>query len=628
VNANLEGGDDLGRLAAEPGVAPGAGRLAPGQSLAGGRFQIVGLIARSVFGEVYRATDRSSGQPIALRVIHAELARDREAEARLRQVVTALERLEHKNVSRLLEAGQEDGLLWVTTEYVDGQTLRALLSRKRSAGAAAFSLKGAYNVIAHVCNGMTYAHQATHHGALSASNVLVNSAGRVKITEFGLSRAFPGFARQALSEPADLAAVAPEMATAPQAAGPRADVYSIGAILYELVTGREPSATLVRPSQAVPGLPAEIDQLLTRCLAPNPNDRFPDVVQVKSALAHLVEMGGQRAQTLPPRGAPPGPTPHASGAKPRASGSMPSALPPGPAPLPGPAKPPAGPASPARPGASRSGISVADESDEKWLIQKEKLDFGPFSFAQVKEQIVTDQILPGHIIIDNDSAERCPVEEHPLLHDLVVAAEQRRDDLRRAHAEVKLVKHDKRKGAALYLFIALGIGALGVGAYVIVKATRKAKHEAQAGDIKELDSAQLANFTLAMAQPAPRKAGGSRSGGNKRPSGTAGAPSGGFDDALDLGDASDGEDSERLDNSQINPVLQRWGSKLGACLPSSRSRRASIEFIIGGNGKVNAVRVNGQTSGDLAACVRGVMSKMQFPTFNGPRTRAQFDMSL
>ena len=113
----------------------------------------------------------------------------------------------------------------------------------------------------------------------------------------------------------------------------------------------------------------------------------------------------------------------------------------------------------------------------------------------------------------------------------------------------------------------------------------------------------------------------------KRGKGGSGGVAGGWDDSLNM-DMSEGGGSERLDDSQINPVIQRHGGRLGGCLSRTGSRYADIDFIIAGSGKVKYVRVNGKTGGPLAKCVRGAMMRMKFPSFNGPRTKANFNMSL
>jgi hypothetical protein len=122
------------------------------------------------------------------------------------------------------------------------------------------------------------------------------------------------------------------------------------------------------------------------------------------------------------------------------------------------------------------------------------------------------------------------------------------------------------------------------------------------------------------------KAEAKKSGKRKR---SSGGSSGGSDDtlALDLGDDSLG--SERLDESVINGVIQGYGGKLGSCLARNGGGLARIEFNIKGpTGRVMSVKVNGQQSGGLYSCVNRVMRSMKFPTVDGPRTRAEFEMEL
>jgi serine/threonine protein kinase len=587
--------------------AQGEGRLTQGTVL-GGRYQIVGLLGHGAFGEVYRANDRQSGHPVAVRLVMPELLQGKQTLQRLKQELAIAGKLEHKNIAQTLDLKSEGDAVYIVSEHVDGSTVRDLIGKKQQAGSQGFTIKGAYNVVAHICNALAYAHQTTFHGALQVTNVIVNKAGRVKLTEFGLARALPTFARlRAARDAGDIAAMAPELGTAPETADGRADVYSVGAILFELLHGRPPSDRYVSEAGGAP----ELSRLIARCLSPNPRDRPKDASTLKAALHAIVERGATPVPVEEPRA-------------PAARASIRPATPPHlSAPTPAVLAASSAPAMPrGRP--SASGAIAVDENEEKWLINKGKLDFGPFSLTQVKEQILRDEILPEHIIIDNENGRREKVEENPLLHDLVMSATQRRDEKRRAHAEHHVVKAEKRKGFALYAMIGLGIVAIGLGGYYGVKKLRAADKK-KVQDVQALESAEL-QVTIAFKPQPPRKAGG-RKGGGSRPAGTKG----GYDDSLDLGDASEDEDdsSERLDNATLNGIIGRHGNALGRCLSSSGERSASIEFIVAGaSGKVTGVRVNGKTDGALANCIRSKMASMQFPTFNGPRTKGTFDMSI
>jgi hypothetical protein len=209
-----------------------------------------------------------------------------------------------------------------------------------------------------------------------------------------------------------------------------------------------------------------------------------------------------------------------------------------------------------------------------------------------------------------------------------MGAAQRRDDARRAHAEHVVVKQDKHKGLALFGFIGLGVVVVVLGGFFIVKAVKGAGKKDNREEIASLESGKIAAEIKLVEMPKRPPRDPSRPHVPRAPRAPGAGGGGGFDDALDLGDAEDGSESETLSNSQINPVLQRYGGKLGGCLARSGERHGSIEFIVKGSGKVSAVRVNGSESSGLAGCVRGVMSGMQFPSFNGPRTKASFDMSI
>ena len=285
---------------------------------------------------------------------------------------------------------------------------------------------------------------------------------------------------------------------------------------------------------------------------------------------------------------------------------------------------------PGTPSSSMSAV-LAERDVEKWLISKGKLDYGPFNLGHIAQQIAANQILPGHVIIDKDTGDRRPVEKHPLLAEMVDAAQHKRDELRRAHAEVQHASQEKRRGTALYAFIGIGVLALGGGAFILVQKLSAAKNEDR-GALESLEAgsleAKISFPSKAERQKRARRSAAARKSKSGTPAGPGGV-SGGWDDSLNLDLSGDEEDggSDRLTDDQVNPVIQRQGGSLGRCLTSTGTHNANIEFIVKPTGGVSHVRVNGQTGSQVANCIRGVMTKTQFPSFNGARSKHYFDMA-
>jgi serine/threonine protein kinase len=586
------------------------GRLSTDARLGGGRYTVGRLVRRGPLTETYEAVDATTQSPVNLHLLDARLGQDAEVMAAVAEDVRAARGVSHASLAGVIELAIEGQHAYLVTELADGHSLRELLARKRETAATGFGVKGAVNIAMHLASALTAAHEAVAHGGVSLDSVVVSRSGRVKLVDLGLAAAMPLAARLGMTGPA----CAPEVVAGarPSAA---ADTFSVGAVLYELLVGKPPVKGCVRPSEAIPGLPAAVDQLIATCMAQNPAQRPKKVMDVRDALtAALAERvsGAQPAQAAPAQAAPVQPSP-AQAAAPSLAESLAATIS-----SPSPAR-----TSAPMPAPSAQLTAALSETDERWLISKGKLDYGPFTLAQVVEQIQGNQILPGNILVDKDTGDRRKVEDHPLLSELVDAARLRRDEARRTEAEVVHAKQEKRRGAALYGFIALAVVGLGGGAYLLWSTLASHKDDGNSGAIAGLESGKV-EATLSFPSKEERKkrrAAGRHSGGGK-----AGGVAGGWDDTVNLDMDEDGGD-ERLDDSQVNPVLQRSGGALGHCLTSTGSHKANIEFIVKGTGKVSQVRVNGETKSGLANCVRGVMKSMQFPTFDGQRSKHYFDMA-
>jgi hypothetical protein len=613
-----------------PDAPPSQRRLADGTVL-NDRYHIEALSGRSPYGELYRARDASDGKMVTILAMHQPLVADAAVRARLEKEVKVAVQLEHKNIATTYglfgATVGSDSIAYLASEFIDGQTLREMIDKKRGLGRA-FSIKGGYNVIAHLCNALVHAHGATIHGGLSAESVMVNNAGRVKVTDFGLARALRGLDHfQAQVGAGSLASLPPEMATGPDKADGRADLYSVGTILFELLTGRPPSDTFERPSAVSPGLPAAVDEVVERCLRPLPEQRYPNPQSLKEALhgALATELAGPNAATEPaaakpgaPRGAAPPPAP-ATPAPPKPPAASPKAAAP-------PAAPPAKAASKGGPRLPSAGaMSAMDDNTERWLISKDKLDFGPFAMREVVSQIESGKISGEAWITDTETGDRKRVQDHPQLRQLVMEATAKFAE--KARQDMDDADRRKARGRVVTLVAAMFVIVVGVlgGGFLY----GRSHHWFEQKIVKEVvheDVDWLKGIEISMkVDPPPVKQKIRRPKKNGKP--------GEFEEVTNLGDASEGGGDETLDQGVVQRVMSQNFKVLVGCIQEERHRNPALhavdmDFIIKGSGTVSAVKVNGQTGSPLAGCMYGKMQTVAFPKFNGAKTHASFSLAL
>jgi serine/threonine-protein kinase len=250
-----------------------------------GQYQILSALDKGAVGQVYKATQPAGKRTVVVRVLPDRLAAgaddfDRELEK--------VARLDHANVVHLLEDGRDGDTRFLVSEYVPGSTLEAVLRKRR------LSLQEAFGVFRHLCHGLEAAHrQGVVHRHLNPRNVLVSGDLRVvKIADFGLGRTESlsrdlGTLATAEASMGSLQYMAPEQARDLSAADARSDIYSAGAVLYEMLTGKVPLGRFGLPSQVASEVPPETDAIVLKCLASDPKERYGTVSQLLQALAGL-----------------------------------------------------------------------------------------------------------------------------------------------------------------------------------------------------------------------------------------------------------------------------------------------------------------------------------------------------
>ena len=271
--------------------ALGGARFAPGQIIAD-RYRIVALAGRGGMGEVYRAEDLRLSQLVAIKFLPRSLSSDAAALARFHSEVRIARQVSHPNVCRVFDIGDADGIPFLTMEYVDGEDLSSLIRR-----IGRLSTDKAVEIARQICAGLAAAHErGVIHRDLKPANVMLDGTGKVRITDFGLASI------AASIEASDVrtgtpAYMAPEQLEGKEVSA-KSDVYSLGLVLYEILTGKRAfdAATLpelmkqrdkstpASPSTLVRDLDPVVERVILRCLEKDPAQRPASALQVAAAL--------------------------------------------------------------------------------------------------------------------------------------------------------------------------------------------------------------------------------------------------------------------------------------------------------------------------------------------------------
>ncbi|MHB1063777.1 MAG: Stk1 family PASTA domain-containing Ser/Thr kinase [Georgenia sp.] len=250
------------------------------------RYEVTARIARGGMATVYRATDRRLDRTVAVKVMHPHLAESPDFVARFRREARAAARLSHPGVVAVHDQGTTAGAAYLTMEFVDGPNLRAVLRER-----GALPVGEALGLVEHVLDALASAHRAgLVHRDIKPENVLLTPDGRPKLADFGLARAVSeATAATTGTVLGTVAYLAPEIVTEGRADA-RADVYAVGVLLYELLTGAQPfvgeapiqiafqhvNSTVPAPSSAVPWLPVDVDDVVGALTARDPDERPKD----------------------------------------------------------------------------------------------------------------------------------------------------------------------------------------------------------------------------------------------------------------------------------------------------------------------------------------------------------------
>jgi len=273
--------------------ATGISELTPGAILAG-RYEIVQILGEGGMGAVYKAKDLEVERVVAVKVIRPELANQPEILTRFKRELVLSRQVTHKNVIRIYDLGEADGIKFITMEFVEGQDLRSLT---RSSEPPELAQKA--KIAVQVCRALEAAHnEGVVHRDLKPQNIMVENTGRVVVMDFGIAHSM----QEASVTSTGMLLGTPAYVSPEQAKGekidPRSDIYSFGIVFYELLTGKVPfeSDTVVGlllkrfqerpvpPMERNTEIPQALSDIVLKCLKVAKEDRYQTAQEVEREL--------------------------------------------------------------------------------------------------------------------------------------------------------------------------------------------------------------------------------------------------------------------------------------------------------------------------------------------------------
>jgi serine/threonine protein kinase/Tfp pilus assembly protein PilF len=263
------------------------------------RYQIIEELGKGGMGKVYKVRDTQIQEKIALKLIKPEVAKDKKTLERFRNELRLARKIRHKNICQMFDLGEEKGTHFITMEFVPGQDLKGLI---RQSGQLAVGTT--INIAKQICEGLTEAHKSgVVHRDLKPSNIMIDKDGDVRIMDFGIARSLEAKGITG----AGVMIGTPEYMSPEQVEGKdldqRSDIYSLGVILYEMVTGKVPfegdtpftvgvkhkSEAPQNPKEINPQLPEDLNNLILRCLEKEKESRYQNAGGVLSELKNIAK---------------------------------------------------------------------------------------------------------------------------------------------------------------------------------------------------------------------------------------------------------------------------------------------------------------------------------------------------
>ncbi|MEW6050740.1 MAG: serine/threonine-protein kinase [Candidatus Zixiibacteriota bacterium] len=256
-----------------------------------GDYVLTGKIGQGGIAEIYKGRQESLNRDVAIKVLSGKLINDPDIVRRFERESLVIAKLSHPNIVHIIDRGKAGGRYYFVMEYVDGASFREVIDSQK------IPLNVKLDVVVQVCKALDYAHKnGVVHRDIKPTNVLIDRQGNARVADFGIAQIVGMPDTEVTSGDVimgTMAYMSPEQKISSTNVDQTTDLYSLGIIIYEILTGRKPQGRFKLPSEINSSLPSAFDTIIQKCLAQEPKDRYQTAVELKDALLEI--MGGARS---------------------------------------------------------------------------------------------------------------------------------------------------------------------------------------------------------------------------------------------------------------------------------------------------------------------------------------------
>ena len=260
-----------------------------------GDYILIGKIGQGGIAEIFRGRQESLNRDVAIKMLFPRLSDDPEILRRFERESVVIGKLSHPNIVHVIDKGKAGDRYYFVMEYVDGTSLREVIDSDK------IPTRTKLEMVAQVCKALDYAHKnGVIHRDIKPTNILIDRQGNARVADFGIAQIVGTPESEMTSSDVvmgTLAYMSPEQKVSSTNVDHTTDIYSTGVIIYEILIGKKPLGRFKLPSEIDPAIDQRYDQIIQKCLAQEPKDRFQSVVMLKNAILEVIGGGSSGGQT-------------------------------------------------------------------------------------------------------------------------------------------------------------------------------------------------------------------------------------------------------------------------------------------------------------------------------------------